>query len=203
MNTCPQCGYKPSTHEDQNAPLTVCPQCGTSYEQSAVPERKINTEGAQKEVRPLSSFPPNAIYVGFWQRLVATCLDSLLLFAAAAFVAGLMTMAQPLSPSPHEPFGNFLLTFVFPAVVTLLFWFRFFATPGKMLFSAIIVDANTGAVPTRAQYVGRYLGYALSGIALGLGFLWVAIDPRKQGWHDKLAGTVVVQKQGTLFPTRK
>ena len=27
-----------------------------------------------------------------------------------------------------------------------------------------------------------------------LGFLWIAFDPRKQGWHDKLAGTVVVNK---------
>jgi uncharacterized RDD family membrane protein YckC len=28
---------------------------------------------------------------------------------------------------------------------------------------------------------------------LGLGLIWVGIDPRKQGWHDKLANTVVVR----------
>ncbi|MBT7879149.1 MAG: hypothetical protein HN738_13805, partial [Gammaproteobacteria bacterium] len=28
--------------------------------------------------------------------------------------------------------------------------------------------------------------------ALGLGFIWIALDKRKQGWHDKLAGTVVI-----------
>ncbi|MBI4998962.1 MAG: RDD family protein, partial [Rhodocyclales bacterium] len=26
-----------------------------------------------------------------------------------------------------------------------------------------------------------------------LGFVWVAFDRRKQGWHDKLAGSVVVR----------
>ncbi|RYY81863.1 MAG: RDD family protein, partial [Comamonadaceae bacterium] len=37
------------------------------------------------------------------------------------------------------------------------------------------------------------LAYFVSAIPLCIGFLWVAWDPRKQGWHDKLAGTVVVR----------
>ena len=28
---------------------------------------------------------------------------------------------------------------------------------------------------------------------LFIGFLWIACDPRKQGWHDKMANTVVVR----------
>jgi uncharacterized RDD family membrane protein YckC len=28
-----------------------------------------------------------------------------------------------------------------------------------------------------------------------LGFIWVGFDPRKQGWHDKLAGTLVVRSR--------
>ena len=31
---------------------------------------------------------------------------------------------------------------------------------------------------------------------MALGLLWVAFDPRKQGWHDKLAHTVVVRRKG-------
>ncbi|MGR3985112.1 MAG: RDD family protein, partial [Gammaproteobacteria bacterium] len=31
----------------------------------------------------------------------------------------------------------------------------------------------------------------------GLGLLWVAFDKRKQGWHDKLAGTVVIKRPRT------
>jgi uncharacterized RDD family membrane protein YckC len=30
---------------------------------------------------------------------------------------------------------------------------------------------------------------------LGLGLIWVAFDPKKQGWHDKLAGTVVIRSK--------
>lgn len=67
------------------------------------------------------------------------------------------------------------------------------ATPGKMAISARIVDAGTGGPPSTAQLVVRYLGYFVSTIPLCLGLLWVAFDPRKQGWHDKLARTVVVR----------
>jgi uncharacterized RDD family membrane protein YckC len=30
-----------------------------------------------------------------------------------------------------------------------------------------------------------------------LGFIWVAFDKRKQGWHDKIAGTVVIREDGS------
>jgi uncharacterized RDD family membrane protein YckC len=55
-----------------------------------------------------------------------------------------------------------------------------------------VIDAVSGdAIGTR-QALLRYLGYFLSILPLGLGFLWIAWDARKQGWHDKLAGTVVI-----------
>jgi uncharacterized RDD family membrane protein YckC len=38
----------------------------------------------------------------------------------------------------------------------------------------------------------RWVGYIVSGVFLYVGFLWVAWDGRKQGWHDKIAGTLVV-----------
>ena len=63
-----------------------------------------------------------------------------------------------------------------------------------MAISARVVDAKTGGRLTVGQSIGRYLGYFVSTIPFGLGLLWVAFDPKKQGWHDKLAGTVVVRK---------
>jgi len=45
------------------------------------------------------------------------------------------------------------------------------------------VDAGTSVV--------RALGLLLSIVPLGLGFLWIAWDERRQGWHDKVAGTMV------------
>ena len=95
-----------------------------------------------------------------------------------------------------EP-AEFLITFVLPAVVTILFWTYKMATPGKMAISAKIVDARTGRKPSTGQFVGRYFSYIISAIPSGLGFIWVAFNGRKQGWHDKLAGTVVVRKRST------
>jgi uncharacterized RDD family membrane protein YckC len=42
----------------------------------------------------------------------------------------------------------------------------------------------------------RVFGYFISGIFADLGFVWAAFDSRKQGWHDKIAGTVVVKPSG-------
>jgi len=85
-----------------------------------------------------------------------------------------------------------LMNIVFPAVAIILFWVARSATPGKMLIRARIVDARTGGKPTTGQLIGRYLGYYVSTLPLFLGFIWIALDKRKQGWHDKLARTVVV-----------
>jgi uncharacterized RDD family membrane protein YckC len=72
---------------------------------------------------------------------------------------------------------------------------KYRATPGKMLFSLQIVKADTGAALTLKESVIRYFGYYLAAIPLFIGFFWVAFDKRKQGWHDKIAGTVVVRRK--------
>lgn len=89
-------------------------------------------------------------------------------------------------------FWDFVIQVVLPAVATVLFWRYRGATPGKMAVSARIVDATTGGPPSTARLVGRYFGYIVSTLPLFLGFIWIAIDRRKQGFHDKLANTVVV-----------
>ena len=89
----------------------------------------------------------------------------------------------------------FVINWILPGVAVLLFWHYRSATPGKMAISAVIVDARTFGRPTMAQLVGRYLGYYVSTIPLCAGLIWVAFDPRKQGWHDKMANTVVIRKR--------
>jgi uncharacterized RDD family membrane protein YckC len=79
-------------------------------------------------------------------------------------------------------------------VATILFWRFRGATPGKMLVKARIADAKTLGRPSTGQLTGRFFAYLVSFIPACLGFLWIAFDKRKQGWHDKLAGTVVVEE---------
>ena len=62
-----------------------------------------------------------------------------------------------------------------------------------MVLKVKVVDAKTGSAPTIRQSVIRYIGYYVSLLPLGLGFLWVLWDTKKQGWHDKMAGTVVIR----------
>ncbi|MEO5659543.1 MAG: RDD family protein [Polaromonas sp.] len=137
-------------------------------------------------------------YAGFWIRVWASLIDTVLL---AVLVYPLLTAIYGRnywSGSASFVRGplDFLLSWVLPAIVVLLFWLTRQATPGKMAIGARIVDAKTGQKPSTAQLLGRYLGYFVSAMPLCLGLFWVGIDPRKQGWHDKLAGTVVVRKKG-------
>jgi uncharacterized RDD family membrane protein YckC len=132
-------------------------------------------------------------YVGFWARVLASLIDSILaLFIIIPVV--LVVYGKDYFAYVglfHGPV-DMLMNVVFPAVAIILFWLARSATPGKMLISAKIVDANTGNKPATSQLIVRYLSYYVSMLPLFLGFIWVAFDKRKQGWHDKLARTVVV-----------
>ena len=99
---------------------------------------------------------------------------------------------------------DFVFSALVPALFVILFWVYKGATPGKMAISAKVVDAVTGGPPSTPRYIARYVGYLLSILPLGLGFIWIAFDKRKQGWHDKLSGTVVVRKKPeSVFFSRK
>jgi len=136
-------------------------------------------------------------YVGFWPRLGATIIDSVLL---AMIIYPLLYAIYGKQYFAGEQFiaggGDFIVSYVLPSIAIIAFWVYKSATPGKMAIRATIVDAKTGLQPSKGQLIGRYLAYYISTIPLCLGFLWIAWDPKKQGWHDKLAGTVVVRPVG-------
>jgi len=140
---------------------------------------------------------PDFEYAGFWIRLWASVIDSVLV---SILILPVLTAVYGPQYWSSGGFVNgpvdFLLSSVAPAVVVLLFWLTRQATPGKMAISARIVDANTSGKPSSGQLIARYLGYFVATLTFLLGFLWIAFDPRKQGWHDKLAGTAVIRKKG-------
>lgn len=133
-------------------------------------------------------------YVGFWLRVWASVIDSILVLLVLVPLTAAVYGWNYFMMATHDAgIVDFLVSWVLPAMVVLAFWTAKNATPGKMAISATIVDARTGAPPGTGQHIGRYMGYFLAVIPFGLGLLWVAFDPKKQGWHDKLAGTVVVR----------
>jgi uncharacterized RDD family membrane protein YckC len=129
-------------------------------------------------------------YVGFWQRLAAFLIDWMVVFVVYGPIV--ITAFGTEYFSLDVPRYWDLVTGLAIVVATLLFWRYQGATPGKMAIAAKIVDAETGEPPSTARLVVRLLAYVVSALPLFLGFLWIAFDRRKQGWHDKIAGTVVI-----------
>lgn len=132
-------------------------------------------------------------YVGFWARVLASLVDSILmllvLLPLAFALLGDDIVAQQ---GQLDGWANVLFNYLLPLAIVLIFWFYRSATPGKMLLKAKIVDEDSLGKPQAWQWVVRYLGYYVSMLVLFMGFFWVGWDPRKQGFHDKLARTVVV-----------
>lgn len=140
---------------------------------------------------------PELEYVGFWPRVGAALIDTVLIgMITWPLLTAIYGAAYWSSDAFIKGPADFLVSWVFPAVAVIAFWMAKQATPGKIAISARIVDAETGNAPGTGQLIGRYLGYFVSMLPLFAGILWVAFDRRKQGWHDKLAGTVVVRRRG-------
>jgi len=146
-------------------------------------------------------------YAGFWIRLGATLIDSVLVMAITFPLLVATYGWDYFDPERNSGMfagpADFLITWVLPFVAVIWFWRARQATPGKMALHLRVVDADTGGTLSTGQSVGRYFAYLVSMLPLCLGFVWIAFDRRKQGWHDKLAGSVVVRaKQRGTEPVR-
>jgi uncharacterized RDD family membrane protein YckC len=63
-----------------------------------------------------------------------------------------------------------------------------------MFFGLQVVSADGAPISFGIAFL-RAVGYLVSGALFNLGFIWAAFDKRKQGWHDKIAGTVVIIRE--------
>jgi len=128
-------------------------------------------------------------HAGFWIRTFATVIDSVLMILLILSLVMMLGLGET-----EKIFGpmNIVLNLSLIAT-TIVFWIFKGATPGKMITKIKMVDAKTGDSLTASQSVIRYLGYVISTLPFMLGFFWIAFDKNKQGWHDKIAGTVVIK----------
>lgn len=137
-------------------------------------------------------------YAGFWIRFGALLIDivviMIVIYVPLSFIYG---DDYWVGDQYYYGFWDVMFGDVLPLVATVWFWTRYRATPGKMATKLEIVDAKTGNTISTGQAIGRYFAYILAALPLCLGFIWVGIDKRKQGFHDKLAGTVVIRNTGT------
>ena len=133
-------------------------------------------------------------YAGFWIRTGAVLIDAIFWIIVMGIPLTLIYGKEYwVGEQLFYGFWDLMIGYVFPLVATVWFWLHYFGTPGKMALKLKIVDAKTGNKLTVGQAVGRYFAYIPAMIPLFLGIIWVGIDKKKQGLHDKLAGTVVIK----------
>ena len=142
-------------------------------------------------------------YAGFWIRVFANALDTLMVAAVNMGVA--LAVGAGLASAPSGGIGSVSATItdtalqalaLLPALAVIAFWALAGATPGKMICGIRIVDAVAGGRPTLWQCIGRYVMALLALALAGIGYVWIAIDARKQGWHDKIVRTLVIHRGG-------
>ena len=137
-------------------------------------------------------------YAGFWIRVVASIIDSILI--AIAFIPITLIFGVGTTQVSEAGFYSayFLNSDWFWQLVSAAFyifcWAKFAGTPGKRLLRLKVLNEKDGERITVGQGVIRYIGYIPACLCLFIGVIWVAFDDKKQGWHDKLAKTVVVRE---------
>jgi uncharacterized RDD family membrane protein YckC len=158
---------------------------------------------------------PGIAYAGFWIRFLAAVIDGLIVGVPIVIVffilegSAVSTYAHCVSQTTSS--GGFAITcqgfyptaavsyfeLIWLGVQFLYFvtlWSQMGATLGQRLLGLHVVDAATGQNIGIGRAIGRFVGYVISSVALYIGLVWAGFDPRKQGWHDKIASTFVVRK---------
>jgi uncharacterized RDD family membrane protein YckC len=164
-------------------------------------------------VRPMSkrSMPIDqgsllGYYAGFTSRMLALAIDVGLVILFMAMTGWIFqTVGSFLSDTPlmdslsltEQMISTIgaIVTGLNAATVVIayafIFWILTGQTPGMMLLGLRVVSTDGGRV-TFWRAMLRLLGYIISVTLLFIGFFWVLVDDRRQGWHDKLAKTYVV-----------
>ena len=144
---------------------------------------------------------------GFWRRFFAYLIDNVILYLVSLvlLLGGLLalelgghTLGRALSSGTiPRGMGVFPVVYVVTTIIAGMVYFTWFhgaagQTPGKRLLGLRVIQTS-GVRMTFGVAFLRCVGYLISSLFFWLGFLWIAFDGRKQGWHDKIAATLVVR----------
>lgn len=119
---------------------------------------------------------------GFWIRFLAYFIDGIILNVIGWIFSFIFAMVPGLG----------YIGWIIGIVYVIGFWTWRGQTPGKMAVGVKIVKTDGSPIGI-GRAILRYIGYFVSAIILFIGYLWIAWDIRKQGLHDKIAGTYVIK----------
>lgn len=148
-------------------------------------------------------------FAGFTSRLVAMIMDTVILVLAYVGLTWFISVSVKILPIGRvfgfslsallgqEGSGQLVSTGTVIAVFTLstivyyvFFWTITGQTLGMILMGLRVVTIE-GRRLTAWRAIIRFIGYIIAALPFCLGFAWILVDNRRQGWHDKIAGTYV------------
>jgi uncharacterized RDD family membrane protein YckC len=156
------------------------------------------------EEEEISSMGEEVYAGGFLARSLALGVDLIfiLLLVAIFFVAGLLTMELSIADVRNLAIAQklkLILPVLFPwGGILSIAYFTFSLgawgqTLGKMIFGLRVIQKSGEPVGFIRAFF-RTLAYSISLVPIFMGFFWVAFAPSKRGWHDVLAGTIVIKE---------
>lgn len=188
--TCPHCGFARDTDPARIPPgatEATCPRCRQSF--------PFERETATAPSAPAAPSPELLPKGGFWQRVAAALVDSAAVTVvqfAGVFLLGFILQATAGGVDAVELMAGLLSTAL--AIAYYVFFTGYCGqTPGKMLLGLKVIRTDGRDIGYGRAFAREVPAKFLSGILLGIGYLMVAFDRRKQGLHDKIADTYVIK----------
>lgn len=150
-------------------------------------------------------------YAGFWRRLIAYTIDGFIIsiiFVVLGFIAGIAFFSGMISSGsdawmaqindPAKMLSVTLSIWFFSTVINIAYFTYFHGstgrTPGKMLLGLQVLSVDGNPISFGIAFL-RSVGYLISSAVFCLGYIWIGFDSKKQGWHDKIAGTIVIARE--------
>jgi uncharacterized RDD family membrane protein YckC len=144
---------------------------------------------------------PGVRFASHGPRLIAYIIDSILIgviVVVATIVFGLVFAGAVASDSAGAVVGGTLLYVIVILAVSLAyfpwFWARGGQTPGMKMFRLRVVRDADGGQISGVSAVLRLFGFWVNSVVFYIGFIWIFVDKRRRGWHDLIAGTVVIEQ---------
>src|ERR1700694_237962 len=136
--------------------------------------------------QPHAGPAPGIAYAGFGIRFVATLIDDIIL-GVPFLIIFFATQGSALTRYTDCVQSGGLVTACNSTYLGSIAVFEIMALAVSCIYSVLLWSRLGGTI-------GRFVGFLISSAVLDIGLIWAAFDPRKQGWHDKMASTFVVRK---------
>ena len=150
-------------------------------------DTNITKKSEFKKVMVVSSGP----------RLLAALIDGAMigfLSFMLAFLIGLVAIFANMIKTGQGSSTLELLIVLSLLVFSIIYYIGFWSSDGQTMGNTIVglkVVRTDGSRLYAGRALLRYIGYIINAIFYSIGFMWIAFDSKRQGWHDKLAGTLV------------